>query len=117
MKVWLSKRLELIHPLSADPELHQARLLIALGEFVICHVPERLAPELKYEIALRPAALHIHQHVISAIAPLGHFIKTTSPSPLLKFGFLNALYSYVYVVHERFAPELKYEIVLRFDSN
>ena len=26
------------------------------------------APELKYEIALRLAALHIHQHVVSAAA-------------------------------------------------
>ena len=25
-----------------------------------------------------------------------HFLKTTSPSPLLKFGLLNALYPYVY---------------------
>ena len=34
--------------------------------------------------------------VDSDIAPLSHFIKTTSPSPLLKFGLLNALYPYVY---------------------
>jgi len=31
-------------------------------------VHERFAPELKYEIALRLAALHIHQHVVSAAA-------------------------------------------------
>ena len=34
--------------------------------------------------------------VDAEIAPLSHFIKTTSPSPLLKFGLLNALYPYVY---------------------
>lgn len=29
-------------------------------------VQERFAPELKYDIALRLAALHIHQHVIAS---------------------------------------------------
>ena len=29
------------------------------------HIQERFAPELKYEIALRLAALHIHQHAVS----------------------------------------------------
>ena len=28
-------------------------------------VQERFAPELKYEVALRLAALHIHQHAVS----------------------------------------------------
>ena len=28
-------------------------------------VQERFAPELKYELALRLAALHIHQHAVS----------------------------------------------------
>ena len=43
------------------------------------------------------------------------------PSPLIKFGLLNELYPYAHcfrylsdnVVHERFAPELNYEIALR----
>lgn len=34
--------------------------------------------------------------VDTGIAPLSHFIKSTRPSPLLKFGLLNALYPYVY---------------------
>ena len=34
--------------------------------------------------------------VDAGIAPLSHFIKSTAPSPLVKFGLLNALYPYVY---------------------
>ena len=34
--------------------------------------------------------------VDAEIAPLSHFIKTTSPSPLLKLGLLKALYPFVY---------------------
>jgi hypothetical protein len=40
---------------------------IAFCHFQCCNdvVQERYAPELKYDIALRLAALHIHQHAIS----------------------------------------------------
>ena len=32
---------------------------------IMIMIQERFAPELKYEIALRLAALHIHQHAVS----------------------------------------------------
>ena len=34
--------------------------------------------------------------VDAEIAPLSHFLRTTAPSPLIKFGLLNALYPYAY---------------------
>ena len=34
--------------------------------------------------------------VDAGIAPLSHFLRTTAPSPLIKFGLLNALYPYAY---------------------
>ena len=33
-------------------------------------VQERFAPELKYDVALRLAALHIHQHAVSTNGPM-----------------------------------------------
>ena len=43
------------------------KVKICFSLFQCCNdvVQERYAPELKYDIALRLAALHIHQHAIS----------------------------------------------------
>ena len=34
--------------------------------------------------------------VDAGIDPLSHFLRRTAPSPLIKFGLLNALYPYAY---------------------
>ena len=36
---------------------------------IVFHLQERFAPELKYDVALRLAALHIHQHVVANNGP------------------------------------------------
>ena len=38
-----------------------------LNSFIVFQ--ERFAPELKYDVALRLAALHIHQHVVANNGP------------------------------------------------
>ena len=41
------------------------KMLIMIMTMIMIMIQERFAPELKYEIALRLAALHIHQHAVS----------------------------------------------------
>ena len=36
---------------------------------IVFNLQERFAPELKYDVALRLAALHIHQHVVANNGP------------------------------------------------
>ena len=55
-------------------------------------VQERFAPELKYELALRLAALHIHQHAVSSGLNSGNKVKTVNIGfPILKYQ--NYLFS------------------------
>ena len=46
-------------------------------------VQERFAPELKYEVALRLAALHIHQHAVSNGLNSGNKVCVEIPSKIL----------------------------------